>query len=362
MGKPFKFHQIYVSRKIRIEPSSYFFSYNLTAQKEPWAVVSADFTLGYFYKILNDTVPGNACSRPAARCFLLDDRGYLLAHPGLNTGLHRGNNNGHRQDGGRLHLTHLEPFVATDLLAHSRGAFISKRVCGAPDSGHLQRYWELIVNYADVVTNAGRAGESSCGLQYHLAAVQGTNIFLGLVEQPDCNQGNMTTTAAGSAFCWCSTLDRTCLDCQHWEQGECECPCECESRDEFCVAAGDNADVAGGDVQKNIPPCRDGGKLFSESRPSPPRFLTSRTDHLPPCIHTDCAGRTSEADCFGVLGCAWCTTEQDGVSALTRPFCSYQTECFSGVLASPSPYARAIDQSLSLADSMDERTAFRSDS
>jgi hypothetical protein len=31
---------------------------------------------------LKDTMPGEVCSRPTARCFLLEDRGYLLAHPG----------------------------------------------------------------------------------------------------------------------------------------------------------------------------------------------------------------------------------------------------------------------------------------
>ena len=172
------------------------------------AVVSADYTLGYFYKILNDSVPDGFCARSSSRCFLVDDRGNMVAHPALaRDALKYVNFPSEGQ-----HFTHMEPVIATDVLGHQ--GFITKQVCRGPGSGRLQRYFQLDAGYTGVL----RSTADQC-TQYRLAAVPGTNLYLGLVHQP-CNS---------SAFCWCSTLDRTCLDCQSWEQGECECPCECET-------------------------------------------------------------------------------------------------------------------------------------
>merc|ERR1711892_1377339 len=42
------------------------------------AVVSADFTQGYFYKIINDTIRGNVCNTGNITCFLLDQHGYVV--------------------------------------------------------------------------------------------------------------------------------------------------------------------------------------------------------------------------------------------------------------------------------------------
>jgi hypothetical protein len=343
------------------------------------AVVSADFTLGYLYKILNDTLA--TCAQPARRCFLLEDRGNVVAHPGLNAALHQHRGGG---GGGPLHLTHLEPFVATDLLAHHRianGGLIRKRVCRASASGNLQRYMELDEGYSGVASNSAHLTGCSGPPLYYLTAVPGTNLFLGLVETA-CDGNSSGSSSNTAAFCWCSTLDRTCLDCQHWEQTECECPCECESKadsddDKYCAAASaadsndENSD--NGDLP-TILPCQDTEELFSghlRARTTP-RFLSAAhaPNLLPPCIHTDCAGRgDAEADCFGVLGCAWCTTEADGVTPLRQPFCAAQSECYSGVVGSASPYARvprsglaAGEQSSSsmLADTLDERAGFRS--
>lgn len=40
-----------------------------------------DMTLGYFYRLLVDQMP--VCSKDNIRCFIMDDRGYLIAHQGL---------------------------------------------------------------------------------------------------------------------------------------------------------------------------------------------------------------------------------------------------------------------------------------
>ena len=45
------------------------------------AVMGMDVTLGYFYKMLLDNI--KVCRQALVRCFLLNDDGYLIAHPSL---------------------------------------------------------------------------------------------------------------------------------------------------------------------------------------------------------------------------------------------------------------------------------------
>ncbi|CAG2118573.1 unnamed protein product, partial [Medioppia subpectinata] len=46
------------------------------------AVIAMDFTLGYFHKFLQ-THMGSICRTEQIACFIMDDRGYLIAHPSL---------------------------------------------------------------------------------------------------------------------------------------------------------------------------------------------------------------------------------------------------------------------------------------
>merc|ERR1711963_770948 len=64
---------------------------------------------------------------------------------------------------------------------------------------------------------------------------------------------------------------------------------------------------------------------------------TVRIDRLPPCIHTDCESLVSEDQCYGVLGCNWCSLAPDGYTSLANPFCARQEICYSGILSSLSP-------------------------
>ena len=46
------------------------------------AVVGMDLTLGYIYKLVLNTSP--LCHDVTVRCFLFDDEGYLVVHPGIS--------------------------------------------------------------------------------------------------------------------------------------------------------------------------------------------------------------------------------------------------------------------------------------
>ena len=73
-------------------------------------------------------------------------------------------------------------------------------------------------------------------------------------------------------------------------------------------------------------------------------------------MHTDCQGRGSQDQCFGVLGCSWCHAAQDG-TPLAATFCARQETCYSGVLASPSPYALLTDRTQVLPRAWDDGVA-----
>jgi len=290
------------------------------------AVVSADFTQGYFYKIINDTIRGNVCNTGNITCFLLDQHGYVVAHPDLN------DRDPRQHSSSPFHLTHLEPLVATDLLSDTHKGFMTKSLCRKQRDQTLQRIFNLNIHEGGVLQNKGE----HCS-QYHISHVPGTNLFLGIVNK---------TCSTATAFCWCSTVDRTCLDCSRMSQNECECPCECQdSGDQLCAASEE------GDL---VPSCSAEPQQVRRAR-----FSTVRVDHLPPCIHTDCQARQTEADCYGVLGCSWCHTAQDSVTPLAQPFCSYQEKCYSGILAHPSPYSLMYDQSQRSIESESERPLFR---
>ena len=46
------------------------------------AVMGMDMTLGYFYKLIVQQIP--VCEKENIRCFIMDDRGYLIAHKGTS--------------------------------------------------------------------------------------------------------------------------------------------------------------------------------------------------------------------------------------------------------------------------------------
>lgn len=256
------------------------------------SVLAMDLTLGYFYKVVHG--PGPVCGVQGARCLLLDSTGFLLSHPADALG--------------PRHLTAAEPLLASALL--HRGDVMVKRECRRED-GLLQRFFTLHLPEEGVV----RSAEGAC-TEWEVGRVPGTTLLLAWVRaRAGCQDA--------PAFCWCSTIDRTCLDCQAMEQAECECPCECASQEDVCTAARRPAP----------PPC---APLPPPSAPG--RHSTVRLDRLPPCVHTTCQGRATRAQCAGVLGCSWCS-QAEGGAPLTAPFCGSQETCYNGVVASPSPYS-----------------------
>ena len=94
--------------------------------------MAMDITLGYFQKFLLEVMP--ICAHKPMSCFLMDDRGYLLAHPLLVEPTGRGPLE-------QQHITHKEPLVANDLLNHKD--FVSKKVCNHFVDRTIQRFYKV---------------------------------------------------------------------------------------------------------------------------------------------------------------------------------------------------------------------------
>ncbi|XP_012277119.1 VWFA and cache domain-containing protein 1 [Orussus abietinus] len=265
------------------------------------AVMSMDITMGYISRLLSEMFP--FCNEARVKCFLMDDKGYLIFHPSLLDPSSKVE---------QQHLTHKEVLVANDILNHE--LFVKKKLCASYLDGTTQRYYEFNTSLEEVLTNIVH-GEHC--VRYQIAAVPGTNVFLGVV--------NVTTPCnLRSAFCPCSTMDRLCLNCKRMEQTECECPCECSLYSSGCI-------------QPNISsyePCQAPYEQGATLQ-TPWAQLTS----LKPCPSFNCKAYETERECLGIVGCQWCHVDSDGETPLPIPYCSDMSLCFRGIFGSLIPYS-----------------------
>ncbi|RWS12904.1 VWFA and cache domain-containing protein 1-like protein [Dinothrombium tinctorium] len=267
-----------------------FHSKHSASKNEIAAVMGIDFTLGYFHKVLVEWIP--ICVEHPIKCFIMDDRGYLVAHPSLVEPTGRGPVE-------YTHITHKEPLVANDILNHKN--FVRKNVCNSFGDRTIQRFYQFNTSLNSILANFV-FGEHCA--KYHIAPLPGTNIFVGVVNQ---------TCDAATAFCPCSMTD-------------CECPCECPLEMNLCT-----------------------GHLFDEEDKNPscvaypeeinePLIDRKLFNSLPNCFNIDCAAKQTKSDCMGVVGCEWCQLSYDGITPLKEKFCSYQSKCYRGVLGARTPY------------------------
>uniref|UniRef100_A0A1A7YQN2 VWFA and cache domain-containing protein 1 n=1 Tax=Iconisemion striatum TaxID=60296 RepID=A0A1A7YQN2_9TELE len=273
------------------------------------AVMGIDFTLRYFYKVLLDLLP--ICNQDKGhkiRCFIMEDRGYLVAHPTLI------DPKGHAP-AEQQHITHKEPLVANDILNHPN--FVKKNLCNSFSDRTVQRFYKFNTSIVGDLTNLVHGSHCS---RYRLTRIPGTNAFAGIVNE----------TCDSLAFCACSTVDRLCLNCHRMEQNECECPCECPLEVNECTGNLTNA-------ENRNPSCEVHQEPVSLNVIDP-----SLLDTLPQCINTRCSQRYTSSDCFGVLDCEWCMVDSDGKTHLDKPYCALQKECFGGIVGAKSPYADGL--------------------
>lgn len=238
--------------------------------RRPVAVVSLDFTRGFFFKLLLDQ--HSDCGLDNIKCFLMTDKGFLIAHPNVL----EATTDHHRQP---EHITHKESHVANDILMQRK--FVKKIACNDFLNGTSQRYYQFNTSINEVVTNFANVEKT----KYQIMSVKDTNLFVGII--------NSTSETTG-AFCPCSTIDFRCLNCYRMEQIECECPCECRlsDSDDSC--------------QSNRT------ELVSESSTCPQQIEYIQTYQAPSvkdvtdtCNLFNCDMFAEKEDCLGVIGCIW---------------------------------------------------------
>ena len=363
------------------------------------AVMGMDMSLGIVSDWLIQLMP--YCKETNIRCFLFDNHGYLIVHPNMlkpvssiNVEKEKSSTGRSRENSLRNHLTHVEPLIANDLILNHGPNFVKKKVCKQLSDMSLQRYYEFNTNHIfPVITNTENSEHCS---QYKISVLQGTNLFLGVV--------NVTCITEPKTFCPCNIRGRKCILCNYETTPSfspnssnfdedllktCECPCECDikvrPRDmSLCTSYGSftqlshNITTTLGDRKEtplnnhlsylqNIEHC----PIQSVAPPKPSfvdyKRLASAIEHLPQvtgskhyvslpkCFDTDCKEKLSKKTCFGVIGCSWCEFEYDTKFSsenkkfknISKPFCTVQSLCFSGVLNGYNPYKMYTDTTIS---------------
>lgn len=236
---------------------------------QPVAVVSMDFTQGFFYKMLLDSLA--ICGYDDIKCILMDDKGYLIAHPNI---LDRRIENLRQPE----HITHRESHVANDILMQRK--FVEKIACNNYLNGTSQRFYQFNTSINEVISNYANVEKT----KYQLMSLKGTNLFVGIIN---------SSSETSGAFCPCSTIDFRCLNCYRMEQNECECPCECKLSDE-------------------IDSCATDQNLTSNTIcPLQIEYITSFQqpivkENIETCNVNSCGDMFPEKeDCLGVVGCIW---------------------------------------------------------
>ncbi|NXY37914.1 CAHD1 protein, partial [Pomatorhinus ruficollis] len=269
------------------------------------AVMGIDFTLRYFYKVLMDLLP--VCNQDGGnkiRCFIMEDRGYLVAHPTLI------DPKGHAPVE-QQHITHKEPLVANDILNHPN--FVKKNLCNSFSDRTVQRFYKfntsLVVSllfYLILLFGCAWVGLGFFWWKHKSLPGLGASPLWGLASVPLLQtqtrlhkQSSLTSRGYG----W-----------EPWPSVAAVCRC-------FSL------------LQCRNPSC--------EVHQEPMTFTAidpSLQDALPQCINTQCNQRTESGDCFGVLDCEWCMVDSDGKTHLDKSYCAPQKECFGGIVGAKSPY------------------------
>ncbi|XP_019539275.2 VWFA and cache domain-containing protein CG16868 [Aedes albopictus] len=296
-----------------------------TENDKPIVVVSLDFTQGFFYKLLTES--SSICNSENIKCFLMDDRGYLIAHPKL---IEPAINNNRRM---LEHITHKESQVANDILNHKQ--LVTKKMCYNYVNRTVQRFYQFNMSLAEVVTNL-MYGERT---KYQIMLIPGTNLFIGVVN----------TTNDGGAFCPCSTVGNSCLNCNRMEQTECECPCECpldyyedgQSSGSTCHQA-ESTNAGRKPSPQSIPLCSP----LPEDLISMNALNFESEYELKSCSNINCEDYTTQSECLGLVGCEWCQVDIDGENTLTTPFCTSQLTCFNGIFGSATPYGDIMSNNI----------------
>lgn len=274
------------------------------------AIVSIDLTRGFFYHLLMQS--SDYCQNGLnMKCFLIDDMGYLIAHPSILEPHTSTSGDAHRWMVD--HITHKESFIANDILLHKR--LVEKRVCQNLRSRKIQRFYKFNTSEVDVFDNVVN-GERS---KYVATSLPDTNLLAIML--------NATDGDSNAAFCPCSTVDRVCFNCNRIELMNCECPCECalpsltmqttikeyQYGDELLVEANEETGDRDVNLFDGVDICPSPIEEYHPSKENP----VAKVDGLSSCVQYSCERYST--DCVGIM-CEWCQIDIDRQSMLPSAY------------------------------------------
>lgn len=242
----------------------------------PIAIVSIDLTVGIVYKLIQESGP--FCTDPNVKCFLMENHGFLVAHPSI---LEPSTNQNQRR--ALQHITHKESFVANDILHHR--LFVQKKLCNNYFNRTNQRFYQFNVSMTEILTNV----VNNERIKYQMAVIPGTNVFIGILN----------STCDGGAFCPCSTVNRQCLNCMRMEQTYCECPCECPLAYFDSTALNATSIANEMDQQQQQQSTIDVCESESEDIPIVNLVPSDLDMNLKPCVTINCETYLTLSDCLG---------------------------------------------------------------
>uniref|UniRef100_A0A1I7W3V1 VWFA domain-containing protein n=1 Tax=Loa loa TaxID=7209 RepID=A0A1I7W3V1_LOALO len=299
------------------------------SKDQVFAVVAMDVTVGFFSKLLRNTI--NVC-KESRRCVLFDDLGNVISR-GIETNVSSKKTKSYGRSISwnaveRFHISYLEPQLATYLITKTK--FVQKRQCVQWATRSVEHFFRFNITYSDALTIPCDDASSVPGVKLgsiraEVIPVPQTNLFLALINE-SCDPQHLI-----QAFCPCSVSDRRCLLCTRFDHTECECPCQCPLNcNAQCAVSSSNVSLYRKTSFVSNVECSDLEEcpVIATIIPFSARPLQKTV--LSECISIRCENYKTIDDCLGILGCQWCTFDSDGQTLLLNPSCVSTDHCFGG--------------------------------
>eukprot|EP00118_Oscarella_pearsei_P013227 m.103159 g.103159 ORF g.103159 m.103159 type:complete len:393 (+) comp37190_c0_seq15:2750-3928(+) len=196
----------------------------------------------------------------------------------------------------KRHITEVEGAISSSLI--NTGIMVNEE-CRDYQRKRVNHFWKV-----QMVNESRDISDSQLRVSYKISEILGTNSFL------------IIATQSGSFQCPC---DET----KSFSSRECVRPCSVPFSYDECTGVDSAADSS----VSVCPP------------KSPSLSIPSKTSNpgtgFAPCFNIDCSSNTQKRDCFGLVGCEWCSDDYAAGSPLPSPYCEKSQLCLLGSKGSP---------------------------
>ncbi|CAC5388604.1 unnamed protein product [Mytilus coruscus] len=245
------------------------------------AVIGTDFTINYFYQMMQNTY-SDCRNIQQFSCFILDSSGYIVI------------------------CIIEESAIAEDLINNN---MMNKASCIDFETIKEQFTYRVATNGFDRMNSNAR---------YKIDPVPNSNIFIVIRQR-------VYTTST-----MCCSIYGISPDSHKCSSKSCDCLCYKDANFDYCS----NTYTLLGDAAQTCSP-RD-PELQTENLND-----EEKIKNLQFCFDPKCSTRTQKSDCFGVAGCSWCVRDSND-QELQQPYCALQSVCYFGQVGSKDPYKNCV--------------------